>query len=58
MPAGAAGTIGFLQLCFDHCYGAATRLRREFHERLTRADRYDAIAALLFGALAVLVAFT
>ena len=26
--------------------------------RLTRADRYDAVAALLFGALLALVAFT
>ena len=28
-PAGAAGTIGFLQLCFDHCRGAAARLWRK-----------------------------
>lgn len=57
-PARAAGTIGFLQLCFDSGYGAATRLRRDVQTRLERADRYDAAAAVLFGALVVLVAFT
>jgi Dolichyl-phosphate-mannose-protein mannosyltransferase len=57
MPARAAGTVGFLQLCFDYGYGAA-RLRRGVQERLPRADRYDAMAAILFGALIVLVAFT
>ena len=57
-PAGAAGTIGFLQLCFDHCRGAAARLWRKIQRRLARADRYDAAAAMLFGALVVLVAFT
>ena len=58
MPARAAGTVGFLQLCFDYGYGAAARLRRGVQERLPRADRYDAMAAILFGALIVLVAFT
>jgi len=57
-PAGAAGTIGFLQLCFNHCHGTAARLRREVQRRLARADRYDAAAAALFGALVILVAFT
>ena len=57
MPARAAGTVGFLQLCFDYGYGAA-RFRRGVQERLPRADRYDAMAAILFGALIVLVAFT
>jgi hypothetical protein len=58
MPARAAGTIGFLQLCFDYGYGAAIRLQRAIKIRLKRADRYDAAAAVLFGALIVLVAFT
>jgi Dolichyl-phosphate-mannose-protein mannosyltransferase len=58
MPARAAGTIGFLQLCFDYGYGAAIRLQRAIKIRLERADRYDAAAAVLFGALIVLVAFT
>ena len=48
-PAGAAGTIGFLQLCFDHCRGAAARLWRKIQRRLARADRYDLAAAMLFG---------
>ena len=58
MPARAAGTVGFLQLCFDYGYGATARLRRGVQERLPRADRYDAVAAILFGTLIVLVAFT
>jgi hypothetical protein len=58
MPARAAGTVGFLELCFDYGYGATARLRRGVQERLPRADRYDAMAAILFGALIVLVAFT
>jgi hypothetical protein len=58
MPARAAGRVGFLQLCFDYSYGAAARLRRGVQERLARADRYDAVAAVLFGALIVLVAST
>jgi hypothetical protein len=58
MPARAAGTVGFLQLCFDYGCGAAARLRREVQQRLARADRYDAVAAVLFGALIVLVAYT
>jgi Dolichyl-phosphate-mannose-protein mannosyltransferase len=58
MPARAAGTAGFVQLCFDCGHGAATSLRREIKKRLERADRYDAAAAVLFGALIVLVAFT
>jgi hypothetical protein len=58
IPAPAAGTIGLLQLCFDHCYRGTNRLRREVQERLARADRYDAVAAILLGALIVLVAFT
>jgi hypothetical protein len=57
-PARAAGTVGFLQLCFDYGCGAAARLRREVRQRLARADRYDALAAVLFGALIVLVAYT
>jgi hypothetical protein len=57
-PARAAGTVGFLQLCFDYGCGAAARLRREVQQRLGRADRYDAVAAVLFGALIVLVAYT
>src|SRR5262249_6568149 len=56
MPARAAGTVGFLQLCVDYGYGAAARLRRGVQERLARAGRYDAAAAILFGALIVLVA--
>ena len=58
MPARAAGAGGFLQLCFDYGYGATARLRRGVQERLPRADRYDAVAAILFGTLIVLVAFT
>jgi Dolichyl-phosphate-mannose-protein mannosyltransferase len=58
MPARAAGTTGFVQLCFDCGHGAAIRLRREIKIRLERANRYDAAAAVLFGALIVLVAFT
>src|ERR1700691_1140065 len=58
MPARAAGAIGFLQLVFDWCYRAADRLRRGVRARLARADRYDAVAAVLFGALLVLVALT
>src|SRR5262249_25669969 len=58
MPSLAAGTAGFLQLGVDYCYGVAARLRRGVQERLKRADRYDAAAAILFGALIVLVAFT
>jgi hypothetical protein len=58
MPARAAGTVGFLQLCFDYGYGAAIRLRREFKIWLAGADRYDAVAAVLFSALILLVAFT
>jgi hypothetical protein len=58
MPARAAGTIGFLQLCFDCGYGAAIRLRREVQTRLEGADRYDAATAVLFGALILLVAVT
>jgi hypothetical protein len=58
MPARAAGTIGILQLCFDYGYGAAIRLRREIKIRLDRADRYDAVAAVLFGVLIFLIAFT
>jgi hypothetical protein len=57
-PARAAGTVGFLQLCFDYGCGAAARLRREVQQRLARVDRYDAVAAVLFGALIVLVAYT
>jgi hypothetical protein len=58
MPAPAAGAIDFLQLAFNDCYGAADRLQRGLRTRLARADRYDAIAAVLFGALLVLVALT
>jgi hypothetical protein len=58
MPARAAGTIGFLQLCFDCGYGAAIRLRREVQTRLDGTDRYDAATAVLFGALILLVAVT
>ena len=58
MPARAAGTVGFLQLCFDYGYGATALLRRGVQERLPRADRYDAVAANLSGTLIVLVAFT
>ncbi len=58
MPARAAGRVGFLQLCFDCGYGAAVRLQREVKARIRRADRYDAVAAALFTALIVLVAFT
>ena len=58
MPARAAGTVGFLQLCFDCGYGAAVRLQRKAKARFGRADRYDAVAAALFTALIVLVAFT
>ena len=57
-PARAAGTVGFLQLCFDYGCGAAARLRREVQQRLARVDRYDAVAVVLFGALIVLVAYT
>ena len=57
-PARAAGTVGFLQLCFDYGCGAAARLRREVQQRFARVDRYDAVAAVLFGALIVLVAYT
>ena len=58
MPAGAAGELGFLQLLFDRCYRAAAQVRRKVHERFARADRYDALAAALFGALITLVALT
>ena len=58
MPARSAGTIGFLQLCFDFGYGAAVRLQREIKALIERADRYDAVAAGLFTALIVLAAFT
>ena len=58
MPARAAGAIGFLQLGVDHCHEAGRRLQHAIRGRLTRADRYDAVAALLFGALLALVAFT
>ena len=58
MPARAAGTIRFVQLCVDCGHGAAIRLRREIKTRLERADRYDAAAAVLFIALFGLVAFT
>jgi Dolichyl-phosphate-mannose-protein mannosyltransferase len=58
MPARAAGTIGFLQLGFDRGYGALVRLQRQIKARIERADRYDAVAAALFTALIVLVAFT
>jgi Dolichyl-phosphate-mannose-protein mannosyltransferase len=58
MPAPSAGAIGFLQLALNYCYGAADRLQRSLRTRLARADRYDAIAAVLFGALLVLVALT
>jgi hypothetical protein len=58
MPAPAAGAIGFLQLAFNNCYGAAVRLQRSLRARFARADCYDAIAAVLFGALLVLVALT
>ena len=58
MPARAAGAIGFLQLGVDHCYEAGRHLRHAIRGRLARADRYDAVAALLFGVLVALVAFT
>ena len=58
MPARAAGTIGFLQLCFGYGYGALVRLQRQIKARIERADRYDAVAAALFTALIVLVACT
>jgi hypothetical protein len=58
MPARAAGAIGFLQLGVDHCYEAGRQMQHAIRGRLTRADRYDAVAALLFGALLALVAFT
>ncbi len=58
MTASAAGAIGFLQLALNYCYGAADRLQHGVRARLARADRYDAIAAVLFGALLVLVALT
>ena len=58
MPARAAGTIRFVQLCVDCGHGAAIRLRREIKTRLERADRYDAAAAILFIALFGLIAFT
>jgi hypothetical protein len=57
-PARVAGTVGFLQLFFDHCRRAAAYLRREVQDRFARADRYDALAAALFGALVIAVAFT
>ena len=58
MPARAAGTIGFLQLCFDCGHGTAVRSQRHIKARIERADRYDAVAAALFTALIVLAAFT
>jgi hypothetical protein len=58
MPARAAGAIGFLQLGVDHCYEAGRRLPHAIRGRLARADRHDAVAALLFGVLLALVAFT
>jgi Dolichyl-phosphate-mannose-protein mannosyltransferase len=57
-PARTAGAIGFLQLIFDHCYGAAAHLQRGIRERFARADRYDAIAGILLGVLLALVALT
>jgi Dolichyl-phosphate-mannose-protein mannosyltransferase len=58
MPARAAGRVGFLQLFFDHCRRAAAHLRREVQQWFARADRYDAVSAVLFGALVILVAIT
>jgi 4-amino-4-deoxy-L-arabinose transferase-like glycosyltransferase len=58
MPARAAGAIGFLQLGVDHSYQAGRHVLHAIRGRLARADRYDAVAALLFGVLVALVAFT
>jgi Dolichyl-phosphate-mannose-protein mannosyltransferase len=58
MPARAAGAIGFLQLGVDHCHEAGRRLQHAIRGRLARAERYDAVAALLLGVLLALVAFT
>jgi hypothetical protein len=53
-PARAAGTVSSFRWIFDAGRDAVARSRKA----LARADRYDLAAALLLGALILLVAFT